>query len=456
MSDRSEKSDPPSTEPQDEFLSARTAQYDALRKSACVRWTSERRFVKVLGRGGQGSVLLAEREGAGAFRIPVAMKFFSPKPFSSEAEYDTEMLRLAEVSAMVAGIQDDHLVHVYSFLRRDDIYFLEMEWIDGFNLLHILRRDTFDLLQDALTKRRLADITQKVVTTGEVDCRLKPGMAVAVLKECLAGVSALHRHGVMHCDLKPSNVMVKRTGQVKIIDIGSAYWVGRPPAGQPCTLEYAAPEVLAGYRATPQSDLASLGYMLIEMLTGLRPFSGLTYSEIVEAKQTIIDRLPSMLPQDEFAFSEPLIILLRRLIDPNPLHRFPSAEEAELSQEGAAGFLRELVKSDLWDEYTLQLRQWIAEMEARPQTPTDAVEAVPDGTTRMVALAASGEEPSQGFEVGSSVHVGQVAEDHPPMTGPGPAPDPSDEGGRFQVDFRGAPDDEHRAGDEFVARPEPS
>ena len=243
-----------------------------------IGWRTERPFLKTLGTGGQGTVILTERRGAGSFRMPLALKFFSPNQFGTVEKYDREMLRLAEVTSMVARIQDDHLVDVHSFLEEDGVFYLEMEWIDGFDLLHILRRDTLEIVHDAVTQGRWQQLNDEIVTTGDVDCRLKPGLAVAIIRECLSGVSALHREGIIHCDLKPSNVMVKRTGQVKLIDIGSAFWVGRPPAGQPCTLEYAAPEVLAGFRASPQSDLASLGYMLLEMLTGSKPFAGLKYS----------------------------------------------------------------------------------------------------------------------------------------------------------------------------------
>ena len=260
----------------------------------------------------------------------------------------------------------------------------EMEWIDGFDLLHILRRETLAIVHEAVTETRWASITERVITTGEVDCRLKPGMAIAILRECLIGIAALHRGGIIHCDLKPSNVMVKRTGQVKIIDIGSAYWVGRPPASQPCTLEYAAPEILAGQRATPQSDLASLGYMLIEMLSGSRPFAGMEFDQLMQAKLNILERLPALLPLEEFQFSESLIRFLRGLLHPDPRQRFTTAEDAELSEIGASGFLRELVKSDMADEYGLELRHWIAELEANPrQEQLQDLYVVPDGTTRV-------------------------------------------------------------------------
>lgn len=349
-----------------------------------IDWTSERTFIKRLGIGGQGCVMLAERRGAASFKIPVALKFFSPTPFDTPIKYEQEMHRVAEVSAIVARIQVDHLVSVHAFQIDSGVYVLEMEWIDGFDLLHILRRETLEIVHEAVSATRFANINRQVITTGEVDCRLKPGMAVAILKECLVGIAALHRGGVVHCDLKPSNVMVKRTGQVKIIDFGSAYWIGRPPASQPCTLEYAAPEILAGQRATPQSDLASLGYMLIEMLSGSRPFAGMHFDQLLQAKLNILDRLPALLPLEEFQFSESLILLLRGLLHPDPRQRFTTAEDAELSETGASGFLRELVKSDMAEEYGLELRRWVAELEAKPREDQEQdLYFVPDGTTRV-------------------------------------------------------------------------
>jgi serine/threonine-protein kinase len=359
--------------------------YSGLLQCPGIAWSSDRRFIRRLGVGGQSSVILAERRGAASFRIPVALKFFSPMAFNTATLYEQEMHRLAEVSAIVARIQVDHLVSVHTFQQDNGIYVLEMEWIDGFDLLHMLRKDTLAFVQDAVTETRWANLTERVITTGEVDCRLKPGMAVAVLRECLVGIAALHRGGVIHSDLKPSNVMVKRTGQVKIIDIGSAFWIGRPPVSQSCTLEYAAPEVLVGHRATAQSDLASLGYMLIEMLSGSRPFSGMNFEQLIHAKQHIFERLPSLLPLEEFQFSGPLIRLLRGLVHPDPRHRFSTAEDAEHSEDGAAGFLRELVKSDLAEEYGLELRKWIAELESDASHRTALIDAVPDGTTKVVS-----------------------------------------------------------------------
>lgn len=365
------------------------SQYLGLLGRRGTKWTSERAFLRKLGTGGQGCVMLAERRGAAAFRIPVALKFFSPAAFDNAKLYSREMQRMAEVASLVARIQEDNLVTVHSFQLEEGIYMMEMEWVDGVDLLHLLQRGSLEQLQQTVDAERWVQMNQQVVTAGAMNCRMRPGMAVAILRECLQGITALHRGGIMHCDLKPSNVMVKRNGQVKIIDIGSAFWVGRPPEGQPCTLEYAAPEVLTGYRATPQSDLASLGYMLIEMLSGSRPFAGLSFDQLVQTKMNILDRLPGMVPLDEFQHSEPLIRLLRGLVHPDPKSRFASADAANMSDEGAAEFLRDLVKSDLSAEYNDELRRWIEELEMSVEVQRPAAEeaVVPNGTTRIIPLA---------------------------------------------------------------------
>ena len=150
--------------------------------------------------------------------------------------------------------------------------------------------------------------------------------------------------------------------------------------------------------------------MLIEMLTGARPFAGLPYNELVAAKYDLSERLTGILPQDEFAFIEPLTNFLRRLIDPDPAGRFSTAEEAELSDRGAAGFLNDLVKIDRGGEYASELRQWIMEMESDPNSRSGVIDEIPTtATTRAfivvpeTRILRSGEviesDDSHGFDV---------------------------------------------------------
>src|SRR5207247_10347271 len=178
-----------------------------------------------------------------------------------------------------------------------------------------------EMLQRArgrVSPSRWGYINDVIATQGPVRTRFKPGVAVAIVRECLAGLAALHREEIVHGDIKPSNVMVKRTGNAKIIDIGSAMDLDQASARRMWSPAYAAPEVLAGGKNTPQSDLASLGYVLIEMLAGQSPFEGLNdYASLLAAKKELDARLKSLLPED-VSCNEMLLHLCQKLIAPEP------------------------------------------------------------------------------------------------------------------------------------------
>jgi serine/threonine-protein kinase len=325
-------------------------------------WTEHHRVIKLLGSGGQGVVYLAERRGADCFTLPVALKVFSPERYESERDYDEAMGRIAHVSAQVAQIQQDNLLDVQNWVDRNRIRIMEMEWVDGFDLRRLLMHKTLDRFRERVSSKRWKHVNEVIVTNGPMQPRLKPGIAVAIVRDCLAALAALHREKIVHGDIKPSNIMVKRTGNAKIIDIGSAFEMDHAPALRTCTPTYAAPEVLDGGPCAPQSDLASLGYVLIEMLSGVPPFPGLTtYRDLLESKRFLAQRLHTVVPQ-EVACNELLMNFCRGLIAPDPARRFPTAEAADLLQEGAAGFHRQLIKGNLASEYDNEIRLWLEEL----------------------------------------------------------------------------------------------
>jgi len=159
-----------------------------------------------------------------------------------------------------------------------------------------------------------------------------------------------------------------RTGNAKIIDTGSAFEMDDPPPIRTCTPFYAAPEVLDGGEITPRSDLASLGYVLIELLSGRQPMAGLkTYRELLEAKRTLPQKLATILPA-EVTCNELLMSFCRGLIAPDPQLRFPDAEAAAMLKEGAAAFLRQLVISNMSSEYENEIRLLIEELKELHET----------------------------------------------------------------------------------------
>ncbi len=326
-------------------------------------WTEHHRLIRRLGSGGQGVVYLTERRGTDSFTLPVALKIFSPERYEDDRMYDEAMGRIAQVAAHVAQIQQDNLLDVNNWVDRHRIRLMEMEWVDGYDLSRLFTGKMLDWVRDRVSNRRWKYINEVIVTAGPVQPRVKPGIAIAIIRDCLAALAALHREGIVHGDIKPSNIMLKRTGNAKIVDIGSAFELDNVPPIRTCTPVYAAPEVLEGDEASRRSDLASLGYVLIEMLSGSPPFAGrISYKDLLEEKRFLAQRLPRILP-DEVVCNELLMSFCRGLIAPDPMRRFPSAEAADLVKEGAASFHRQLIKGDLASEYDNEIRLWLTELE---------------------------------------------------------------------------------------------
>jgi serine/threonine protein kinase len=304
-------------------------------------WTEHHRLIRLLGSGGQGVVYLSQRRGIDNFTLPVALKIFSPERYENEQAYNQAMGHIAQVAAKVSQIQQDNLLDVHNWLDRGRIRVMEMEWIDGFDLRDLLTNPMLEQVQQRVnprTWRRLCDV---------------------VVRDCLAALAALHRSQIVHGDVKPSNVMLKRTGNAKVVDVGSAFSINCRPPRAVCTPTYAAPETLERSECTPQSDLASLGYMLVEMLTGRPPFAGLaSFQDLIQAKRFFAQQLPHLLPQ-EVVRNELLMEFCRRLVAPDPARRFSSAGEADLDPVGAAAIQRQLVKGDLDSEYDNEIRIWL-------------------------------------------------------------------------------------------------
>ncbi|TWT66348.1 Serine/threonine-protein kinase PrkC [Posidoniimonas polymericola] len=339
------------------------ARYDDLIQQEKLSWTEHLWMKRILGSGGQGVVYLSEQRGSDQFTLPVALKFFSPERYLDERAYVDAMRQMAAINSRVAQIQHDNLLDVQNFIERNRIRILQMEWIDGYDLDILLTAGMLERARERVSNRRWEYINNVIVTAGPVRPRLKPGMAVAIIRECLAGLAALHREEIVHGDMKPSNIMVKRTGNAKIIDIGSAVDLKNLPLDRTCTPQYAAPEVLERQEQSPRSDLCSLGYVLIEILAGQPLFAGINdFAKLLEAKRTLPQRLKKILP-DEVRHSDLLMTICRRLTAPDPTLRYVSAEDADTGLDGLAEFQRTLVRGDLASEYENELRVWLEELD---------------------------------------------------------------------------------------------
>jgi serine/threonine protein kinase len=323
------------------------------------RWDENYGILRKIGQGAQGIVYLARREGADGYHVNVALKVFSRHPQWSLDEYLMEMRRVANQALTVSKIQHEHLIVIQNFVAQHDTRVMVMEWIDGLDLAQLLDRRNWENIRQRLSGAEWDRLNDVVVTEGEDHCRLKPGIAVDILRGCLAGLSSLHNEDILHCDLKPANIMIKRSGAKKIVDVDSSCMLSEASEQIRGTPYYMAPERLRTAPVRLNSDVASLGYILIEMLTGRRLFKQChSRADLLAAKVELPKQLPDVLPP-EVKRNAILTGLVSRMIAVEPANRFPDADAVDLERTGAQNFHRHLIKTDLATDYRRELAWWM-------------------------------------------------------------------------------------------------
>ena len=143
------------------------------------------------GERASGRRALSERRGADQFTLPVALKVFSPGHYEDERAYLSAMTRIGGVACRVARIQHDNLLDVQNFIERYRIRIMEMEWIDGYDLGRLLTKSMLLRAKDKVSATRWKYLNNVIVTDGPVRPRLQPGIAIAIVRECLGGLAAL-------------------------------------------------------------------------------------------------------------------------------------------------------------------------------------------------------------------------------------------------------------------------
>lgn len=274
------------------------------------------RLVREAGRGGMSTVYEAVDTRLGR---TVALKVLE-MPLSLLSGHEDGVARMQREARAIASLSHPNVVTIYDVGQEDDLHYLVMEFLDGVTL-----RDRLD--QQALT----------------------PTEAAEILAQVADGLDAAHRAGVLHRDIKASNVMLLYNGRVKLLDFGIARgvedatltqvgsMVGSPP--------YLAPELITGGKATRASDLWAVGVLLYEMLSARYPFfAETTLSVLYRIANTEPDPLPHITPE--------LRAVLYQALEKDPEARFPSGRAlANAFQEAVA--LRPAVQEPVEEEETV-------------------------------------------------------------------------------------------------------
>ena len=200
------------------------------------------RVLSRLGSGGMADVFLAEDEQLGR---KVALKLLHRR-FSEDQAFVERFRREAQSAA---GLQHPNVVGVYDRGSYDGTYYIAMEYLPGRSLKQLIRDEA----------------------------PLDPVRAIDIAIQILKAARFAHRHGVIHRDLKPHNVIVDESGHVKVTDFG----IARAGASDMTetgsimgTAQYLSPEQAQGHAVSAGSDLYAVAVVLYEMLTGRVPFDG--------------------------------------------------------------------------------------------------------------------------------------------------------------------------------------
>jgi len=247
-----------------------------------------------IARGGTAHVYLAHDI---LLDRPVALKVLYPE-LSTNNSFVERFRREAQAAA---NLSHPNIVQIFDWGESENTYFIVMEYIDGEPLSSIIR-------------------TQSPIAADQ---------AAAVAADIAKALGYAHRHGVIHRDVKPGNVLITQDGQVKVTDFGIARAIGADEQVTQTglvmgTATYFSPEQAQGLEVDGRSDIYSLGVVLYEMVTGRAPFTGET--PVAIAYQHVREQ-PASPRSINPAVPSALEAIILQAIAKLPADRFRSADE---------------------------------------------------------------------------------------------------------------------------------
>ncbi len=244
---------------------------------------------RVLGEGSQGVVYLAHDP---ELKRQVAIKSVS---LTGGLESHDDIEQLIAEARTVSRLQHANVVSIFDIGMQDRNPYLVLEYIDG------------------------QPLQQKITAGLGFDEKLN------IMRDIIAGVAAAHAEDIVHCDLKPANILISEQGQAKVADFGLA-WLTDPARSSGNSLygtpQYMAPEYLETHRHQKVSDVFSLGLICYELLTGETPFKGKEIFQVLNAIATREIVPPSRLAAE---VDERLDALIMKSLARQPTERYADA-----------------------------------------------------------------------------------------------------------------------------------
>lgn len=227
---------------------------------------------------------------------PVAVKILR-EAYATDPAF---LARFQREARSAARLDHPNVVTIYDVGQDGNLHYIVMEYVEGEDLKSLIRRAG----------------------------RLGVEQAVDIAYQIAAGVGHAHRMGIIHCDIKPQNILVTAEGVVKVTDFGIARALSETGLTDPEVVwgspTYFSPEQAAGERPVPASDVYSIGVVLYEMLAGVPPFqaekpAALAMMHLREEPQPLSLYNPQVPPQLEW--------IVRKLLAKEPSARYRTADQ---------------------------------------------------------------------------------------------------------------------------------
>jgi serine/threonine protein kinase len=258
------------------------------------------RLIEQIGAGGMAVIYKAQDMELGRL---VAVKVLRPS-LVGDPEF---LMRFRREAQAAANLSHPNIVTVHDVGQDGPkTHFIVMEYVDGQDMKKLIRSREEPFGVDA---------------------------ALAIIVEVCKGVGYAHRAGLVHCDIKPQNILVTPDNSIKVTDFGIARALSSAQSLEPDSEEeeivwgsphYFSPEQAAGETPTPASDVYSIGVVLFELLTGRLPFVGVDYRELALAH--IKQDPPSLMDVDP-ALPQDLDRIIRKVLSKEPSARYRTADQ---------------------------------------------------------------------------------------------------------------------------------
>ena len=261
---------------------------------------ADHRIEAVLGRGGMSVVYLAEDL---RLKRRVALKILAP----ALAEDERFRQRFLHESELAASLDHANVIPIYEAGEADGSLFIAMRYVDGSDLKALLR-----------------------------DGPLPAERAVALIAQVAGALDAAHEHGLVHGDVKPSNVLIDERDHAYLADFGLTHRMRRAVSDRRAqlvgTIDYVAPEQIRGEEVDGRADVYSLGCLLHECLTGRPPFRRATdaatlYAHLEEeppstgtAADQVMEKALAKTPEERYDTCRELVEGARKALGISPPH----------------------------------------------------------------------------------------------------------------------------------------